>query len=86
MDEKLILNNGMEIAGHYLETETRLFLYMFNITMTETFETLIVPENTEVIKMIQYGKESQISGYNHLCSISEERGGMICASLKKVTS
>ncbi len=86
MDEKLTLNNGTEIAGHYLETDTRLFLYLFGTTLTSVFELLIDPENTEVIKMNRNGQESQVSGYNHLCSISEERNGMITAGLKKVST
>ena len=84
MYETLILNNGKELSGYFIETETRLFLYTFGLTLSEAFELFSNPDNIYQIRMIRNQKESQVEGYNHLYSISEERGGMICSGLKKV--
>lgn len=83
MYETLILNNGKELSGHFLETETRLFLYVFGLTLTDAFALFNNPDNIYLVRMIRNGQEVQVEGYNHLYSISEERGGMICAGLKK---
>lgn len=85
MDEKLILNDGTEIAGHLLETETRLFVYVYELTLAEAFEVLNEPEKTAKIEAEQYGQQKTVRGYNHLVSISEEAGGMVSASLRKLT-
>lgn len=83
MDEKLTLNNGEEVQGHLLETDTRLFLYLYEISLADAFALLIEPENTKIIKWERYGTKGTVRGYKHLVSISEESGGMISASLKK---
>ena len=83
MDEKLILNNGTEIDGHLIEMNDRLFLYIYNLTLAEVFELLIVPENTMEIISIQYGQESTVRGYDHLSAISEETVNMVSAVMKK---
>lgn len=83
MNEKLILNDGTELNGHAIETDIRLFLYVFDSTLAEVFELLIDPDKTKVIKWERYGTTGTIRGYKHLMSISEESGGMISASLKK---
>lgn len=82
MDEKLILNNGTEIHGHFLESEERLFLYMYDIAFEEAFNLLIVSDNTKIIKQERYGQEQTVRGYKHLYSITEEVNG-ISAALKK---
>ena len=81
--DKVILNNGDELNGHVLETETRLFVYLFGISLTEAFELLNNPENTKMIKWERYGTKGTIKGYKRLMSISVEQDNMICASLKK---
>ena len=84
MDGKLILNDGTELVGHMIETDSRLFVYLYEITLGEAFELLNDPEKTKVIKGEQYGVKQTIRGYKHLCSVSEEMGGqMISGSLKK---
>ena len=83
MDEKLILNDGTEIKGHYIETELRLFVYVWELTLTEAFELLNDPEKTKKITMIRNGVTQVVKGYKKLMSISEESGGMIASSLKK---
>ena len=83
MDEKLTLNDGTELTGHMTETETRLFVYVWEKTLAEAFALLNDPEKTERITGDQYGVVSLAVGYTKLMSISEEPGGMICAGLKK---
>lgn len=84
MDEKLTLNDGTELTGHMLETESRLFVYVWEKTMAEAFELLNDPERTKKIVADRYGATQTVKGYKHLVSISEEAGGMVSASLKKV--
>ena len=83
MDEKLTLNDGTELVGHMLETESRLFVYVWNLTLAEAFELLNDPEKTKKIVAQRYGETTTVRGYKHLVSISEETGGMIAGSLKK---
>lgn len=83
MNEKLTFNNGTEVQGHQLETETRLFLYLFGVTLEEAFDLLKVSENTKVIKWERYGQTGTVRGYKTLMSVSVEQGGIIAASLKK---
>lgn len=82
MDEKLILNDGTELTGHLIETETRLFLYIYNLSLEEVFDLLKVVDNTKVIKWEQYGNRGTVRGYKKLMSISVEQD-LISASLKK---
>lgn len=83
MNEKLTFNNGTEVQGHQLETETRLFVYLFGVTLEEAFDLLKVPDSTKVIKWERYGQTGTVRGYKTLMSVSVEQGGMIAASLKK---
>ena len=48
MDEKLTLNDGTELTGHMVETDSRLFLYLYGITLTEAFELLNDPRDAAV--------------------------------------
>jgi hypothetical protein len=80
--EKLILNNGDELQGHILETESRLFVYLKGISLADAFSLLIDPENTKVIRAERYGEKTTVRGYKKLYSISDENG-QICAALKK---
>ena len=82
MDEKLILKDGTELHGHQIETEVRLFLYVFDLTLAEVFQLLIDPEKTKSITWERYGNTGKVTGYKRLMSISDENT-MICASLKK---
>lgn len=82
-DENLTFADGTETVGRLIETESRLFLYIYGLTMTEVFNLLIVPENTKTIKWESFGNKGKVTGYRHLMSVSEETGGMISASLKK---
>lgn len=83
MEETIKLNDGTEIRGHLLETETRLFLYLYDIRMRDAFDLLTDPKKTKYIQWKTYGAEGEVFGYTHLMSISEEPGGMIGASMKK---
>ena len=83
MEEKLTLNDGTELQGHAIETETRLFVYVWGKTLTEVFELLNDPEKTKRIIAERYGEMQTFRGYKRLMSISDEGSGMISASLKK---
>ena len=83
MDEKLTLNDGTEIRGHLIETNDRLFLYLYDTTMADAFAKLIEPENTKVIRWERFGETGTVRGYKHLYCISEESGGMISAGMTK---
>lgn len=82
MDETLTLKDGTVLNGHQIETETRLFLYVFDHTLAEVFELLIDPEKTKSITWNRYGETGKVTGYKRLMSVSDENS-MICASLKK---
>ena len=83
MEETIKLNDGTEIQGYLLETETRLFLYLYGISMREAFDLLEDPQKTKYIQWQQDGREGEVFVYTHLKSISEEQGGMIVAGMKK---
>lgn len=85
MEEKLVLNDGTELAGHVLETNGVLFVYLYDKTLAEGYPLLSVPEKTRVIVATRYGQEKTYTGYNHLYCIKEEYGGMLSAGLQKVT-
>lgn len=82
MDEKLILKDGTELRGHQIEASERLFVYIFDKTLTDVFPLLSDPEKTKVISWERYGQTGTVKGYIRLMSLSDENG-MICASLKK---
>ena len=82
MDEKLILKDGTELHGHQIEASERLFVYIFDKTLTEVFPLLSDPEKTKSITWERYGQTGTVKGYIRLMSLSDENG-MICASLKK---
>ena len=83
MDEKLTLNDGTELEGHLIETDARLFVYVYGLALAEAFELLNNPEKTKKIIAERYGEKTTVRGYKHLYSISEEAGGMIAGGLKK---
>lgn len=83
MNEKLTFNNGQEVKGHLLETETRLFLYIYGLTFDEVYQLVKDPENTKIIKAEYLGSSVTVKGYKKLMSVSEELNGMISASLRK---
>lgn len=82
MEEKLIMNDGTEIAGHLLEAAGVLFLYMYGITFEEAFELLDNPENVKKIKAERYGEFKTVRGYKELYTISKE-DGFISAGIRK---
>lgn len=83
MNEKLTLNDGTELNGHLIETETRLFLYVYDMQMDEVFNLLYDPEKTKKIVAERGGEKTTVKGYKVLMSISVETSNMISASLKK---
>lgn len=83
MEEMLTLNDGTELNGHMIETETRLFLYIYDMQMDEVFNLLYDSEKTKKIIADRYGEKTTVKGYKVLMSISVETGDMISASMKK---
>lgn len=79
----LKLNDGTEIVGYCIESSGLLFLYMYEISLSEAFELLIDPEKTVVITEESFGKEKIVEGYNKLRTVTDEMNGMITASLMK---
>ena len=83
MPEKLTLNDGTVVTGHAQETEDRLFLYMYGLTMEEAFDLVKDPEKTIRIVEERFGEEVVHEGFGHLYTVTEERGGMVSAGLKR---
>ena len=81
--ETLVFANGQSFTGHCLETGGKLWLYLQNVSLTEAFQTLCDPENTQSIRAVRYGKETVVTGYNHLFCVSEESDGAMNAGLRK---
>ena len=82
MMETLTLSNGTVIAGHMLEVDERLYLYMTEITLAAAFALLNEPANTAEIREDRYGQETTVRGYTALWAISRENG-QICATMRK---
>ena len=81
--EILVFANGQSFTGHCLETGGKLWLYLQNVSLADAFQTLCDPENTLTIRAVRYGKETIVTGYNHLFCVSEESGGTVNAGLRK---
>ena len=81
--ETLTFANGQVVNGHCLETNGRLFLYMYEITFADAINLLLDPANYETVQDFQYGKEKTITGYTHFYCIGEEENGMVSAGIKK---
>lgn len=83
MNEKLTFNNDVEVKGHLLETEARLFLYIYDLSIDEVYQLVKEPENTKIIKWEHIRQTGTIKGYKKLMSISVELNDMISVSLRK---
>lgn len=81
--ETLTLNDGTVLNGHLIETDGRLFLYVYDLSMAEVFTLLIQPAKTEKIIANRNKQEQVVMGYRKLVSVSDEGGGMISGALKK---
>lgn len=83
MDEALTFGNGKVVNGNGLETETRLFLYLYGLSFDEVYKLLKSYKNTEAITWKRYSDVGEWTGYKTLMSISVETDGMISASLRR---
>lgn len=81
--ETLTLNDGTVLHGHLIETDGRLFLYIYDLSMAEAFTLLIQPAKTEKIIANRNRQEQTVMGYRKLVSVTDEGCGMISAGLKK---
>lgn len=83
MTETLTLNDGTVFAGHCIEVDDILWVYLDNSTLTETVENFNIPDKTCTIEFNQYGTTVTITGYTHMFCVREESGTMVSAGLKK---
>lgn len=84
MNKPITLNDGTVLTGHVLETENRLFLYIYGgLTLGEVFQAVNDPDKTKKITVGEGDTVTIYKNYKHLCAISEESMGMISAVLKK---
>ena len=82
--ETVTFANSQTLSGHLLESNDRLWIYLNDVTLAAAYEILSIPENTSTIRSLRFGKEIEVTGYNHLYCISEESNNMVSAGLKKV--
>lgn len=82
--DTLKLNDGTELAGHALETDGVMYLYIEHMSMAEGWPLLSDPEKTGRIEETRYGRTAVHTGWNHLFCMREELGGMLSAGLKRV--
>lgn len=79
----LRFNDGTEAAGHVLEANGSLFLYIDQGTIAEWYPVLSDAEKTRKILVIQFGETTKYTKWTHLFCMREEVGGMLSAGLKK---
>ena len=82
MPGTLILNNGQEVTGSFVEADGRLFLYLYGIRYEDAFALLSVAENVKTIRMESFGQERTAKGYTELYTITRENG-FVSAGLRK---
>lgn len=79
---KLTFNNGIEVNGYLIETDGRLFLYLYGISFADAFELLNDPENTKKIKSDGISGDKTARGYKELYTLTKE-DGFVSAGLRK---
>ena len=65
---------GTEYPGHCILTDTRLFIYLDNMTITEGFAIVSAPHALDAITEKSYGRETTYAGYTEITAISGEYG------------
>ena len=81
----LTLNDGTELTpAHAVAVNGILWVYLDNgITLADAFALLNDPEKTAVIRMNEYGQESEFDGYTDLFCIRREDDGQVNAGIRK---
>lgn len=83
MDEWMTLNDGTQMAGHAIEFNGQLFLYVREMGLADVFQALIDPENAKKITAERFGVKTIYRGYKKLTAVKDEGGGLITAVLSK---
>lgn len=84
MDEWMTLNDGTQMAGHAVEFNGQLFLYVRGeMGLADVFQALIDPERTKKITAERFGVKTIYRGYKKLTAVRDEGGGLITAVLNK---
>ena len=82
--ETLTFANGQTVNGHCLIASSGvLFLCMEGIRFPDAFALLSNPENFSTIQAYRYSKTTEITGFTHFYTITEEPNGLISAGIKK---
>lgn len=82
MNETLTLRDGTQLAGHCIETDGTLWIYLEKAPLGDLFPALNDPEKTKAIRAERYGAQSEYKGYKHLFCIREE-ADQVSAGLRK---
>ena len=84
MDEWMTLNDGTQMAGHAVEFNGQLFLYVRGeMGLADVFQALIDPESTKNITGERMGIKTVYKGYRKLTAVKDEGCGLITAVLSK---
>jgi hypothetical protein len=83
MNETITLNDETVYAGHCIESNDVLWVYLDDSTLSSAFADFNDPEKTEKIVYNNYGNQTTITGYTHLFCIREESTTRVSAGLKK---
>lgn len=84
MDEWMKLNDGTQMAGHAVEFNGQLFLYVRGeMGLADVFQALVNPESTKKITGERMGIKTVYRGYKKLTAVRDEGGGLITAVLSK---
>ena len=65
---------GTEYAGHCILTDTRLFVYLDDMSLMEGFAIVSAPHALDAITEKSYDRETTYAGYTVIMAISGEYG------------
>ena len=80
--EKLILNDGTELAGYLLPDRDAITLYIMGGTIAGAYPLLSDPALTAKIVYDNNGRTSEYDGFTYLFSLREEQDGTLTAGLR----
>jgi hypothetical protein len=85
MEEKLTLNDGTELTNSsVILSGFTLYFYLSGITMADAFALMNDQEKTAKITAIQYGRQTEYTGFTDLRCITHEDNDQITGSLRRV--
>lgn len=77
MPQKIILNDGTELAGHIMENGDGRIIFVYltgGVSMMTGITLFSDPAKTRTIRMISFGHEHTYQGYTQVESVSKEYG------------